>query len=54
MRMRGVVGELGWVPSGIDINKASAARVHDYLLGGIHNFPADRWAAERAGRNCRT
>lgn len=27
---------------------ASMARVHDYHLGGWHNFPADRWMAERA------
>ena len=26
---------------------ASAARVYDYMLGGIHNFPADRAAAQR-------
>jgi O-methyltransferase involved in polyketide biosynthesis len=46
--MRRVVNELGWVPAGIDVNRANPARVHDYLLGGRHNFPADRWAAERA------
>jgi O-methyltransferase involved in polyketide biosynthesis len=42
------VNDLGWVPAGIDVNRANAARIHDYLLGGRHNFPADRWAAERA------
>jgi S-adenosyl methyltransferase len=42
------VNDLGWVPAGIDINDVSPARVHDYYLGGWHNFPADRWAAERA------
>jgi hypothetical protein len=26
---------------------ATAARMYDYYLGGIHNFPADREAAER-------
>jgi hypothetical protein len=25
---------------------ATAARIYDYLLGGVHNFPADRAAAE--------
>ncbi|HZN71998.1 MAG TPA: SAM-dependent methyltransferase, partial [Micromonosporaceae bacterium] len=37
-----------WVPSGVDVTKANAARVYDYLLGGRHNFPADRWAGEQA------
>lgn len=40
-----------WVPAGIDVNQASAARIHDYHLGGLHNFPADRWVAERAVDN---
>ena len=26
---------------------ATAARIYDYVLGGVHNFPADRAAAER-------
>jgi hypothetical protein len=26
---------------------ATAARIYDYLLGGIHNFPADREVAEK-------
>ncbi|WP_033443377.1 SAM-dependent methyltransferase [Saccharothrix sp. NRRL B-16314] len=51
-----------WVPAGVDITKPSAARVYDCLLGGGHNFPADRhvadfivtrlpWAREIAGSN---
>jgi hypothetical protein len=28
-------------------NPATAARMYDYYLGGVHNFPADREAAER-------
>jgi len=26
---------------------ATAARIYDYYLGGVHNFPADRQAAEK-------
>ena len=33
---------LDWVPAEIDIARPSAARVYDYLLGGGHNFAADR------------
>jgi hypothetical protein len=36
-----------WAPAGIDPRRPSAARVYDYLLGGSHNFPADRELAER-------
>nr|WP_042192020.1 SAM-dependent methyltransferase [Kibdelosporangium sp. MJ126-NF4]CEL20434.1 hypothetical protein [Kibdelosporangium sp. MJ126-NF4]CTQ97659.1 hypothetical protein [Kibdelosporangium sp. MJ126-NF4] len=35
-----------WVPTGIDEEVPSAARVYDYLLGGGHNFSADRALAE--------
>jgi hypothetical protein len=38
----------GWVPADIDLSKASAARVYDYLLGGTHNFAVDREVADRA------
>jgi SAM-dependent methyltransferase len=31
-----------WVPWGVDLDKPSAARVHDYFLGGSNNFEADR------------
>jgi hypothetical protein len=35
-----------WVPTGVDEEVPSAARVYDYLLGGGHNFSADRVLAE--------
>ncbi|QUQ66062.1 SAM-dependent methyltransferase [Kutzneria sp. CA-103260] len=31
-----------WEPSGVDIERASAARMYDYYLGGSHNFEVDR------------
>jgi hypothetical protein len=31
-----------WVPAGLDLDRPSASRVYDYLLGGAHNFQADR------------
>jgi hypothetical protein len=31
-----------WVPLGIDTDVPSMARVYDYILGGAHNFAADR------------
>ncbi|HEX4257777.1 MAG TPA: SAM-dependent methyltransferase [Streptosporangiaceae bacterium] len=34
------------VPPGVDPERADVARVYDYFLGGTHNFPADRAAAE--------
>ncbi len=36
-----------WVPSDIDVGVPSAARVYDYLLGGAHNFDADRMVGEK-------
>lgn len=36
-----------WVPAELDVEIPSAARVYDYLLGGGHNFPADRKVAEK-------
>lgn len=36
-----------WVPAGVDVTLPSSARIYDYLLGGGHNFAADREAAER-------
>jgi hypothetical protein len=35
-----------WVPHDVDVTVPSAARVYDFLLGGAHNFPCDRAAAE--------
>jgi SAM-dependent methyltransferase len=37
--------ETDWVSRGADTDRANAARVYDYWLGGSHNFPADRSAA---------
>ncbi|CAM05717.1 S-adenosyl methyltransferase [Saccharopolyspora erythraea NRRL 2338] len=34
--------EAHWVPANIDVEVPSAARVYDFLLGGGHNFAADR------------
>ncbi|RJQ73671.1 hypothetical protein D5S17_23870 [Pseudonocardiaceae bacterium YIM PH 21723] len=34
--------EPAWDPEGLDITRPSQARVIDYLLGGAHNFSADR------------
>jgi hypothetical protein len=42
-----VAQQPGWVPTGVNIERPSAARLYDYLLGGGHNFAADRALAER-------
>jgi hypothetical protein len=34
-------------PGELDIERPSAARIYDYLLGGYHNFEADRVVAEK-------
>src|ERR671917_1464535 len=34
-------------PGEIEAERPSAARIYDYLLGGYHNFEADRLVAER-------
>lgn len=31
-----------WAPEGVDLDRPSAARVYDYILGGAHNFAIDR------------
>lgn len=36
-----------WIPDGVDQALPSSARIYDYLLGGGHNFAADRAIAER-------
>lgn len=38
--------QASWVPDQVNEEIASAARVYDYLLGGGHNFAADRGVAE--------
>ena len=37
-----------WIPEGADVTIPSAARVYDCLLGGGHNFEADRAFAAKA------
>jgi hypothetical protein len=34
--------QTNWVPTSVDLEKPSAARVYDYVLGGNHNFAVDR------------
>jgi hypothetical protein len=39
-----------WVPSDVDMERPSAARMYDYYLGGSHNLPADQELAEETIR----
>jgi hypothetical protein len=32
----------GWAPNDVDMDRPNAARVYDYLLGGVANFAKDR------------
>lgn len=34
--------QTNWVPTSVNVDKPSAARMYDYLLGGSHNFAVDR------------
>ncbi|MEJ3750019.1 SAM-dependent methyltransferase [Actinomycetes bacterium KLBMP 9797] len=47
----GEVEERNWAEArerlGDDVNTATAARMYDYYLGGVHNFAADRQAAAK-------
>jgi hypothetical protein len=43
-----MVQQQDWIPPDIDISTPSSARTYDFLLGGGHNFAADRAAAEHA------
>jgi S-adenosyl methyltransferase len=43
-----VRGQVSWIPSDIDLDRASPARVYDYLLGGNWNFDIDRMMARQA------
>ena len=36
-----------WVPDGLDIDRPSIARIYDHMLGGSHNFAADRALAQQ-------
>jgi hypothetical protein len=38
---------MGIAPRRSSRKPATAARMYDYYLGGIHNFPADREAADK-------
>jgi SAM-dependent methyltransferase len=38
----------GWAPEEVDLDRPSAARSYDYLLGGSHNFAIDREVAHQA------
>jgi hypothetical protein len=44
----GVTEQPDWVPGGIEVTVPNAARVYDYMLGGYHNFAADRDFVEQA------
>lgn len=41
-----MVDQVSWVPEGVNVDVPSSARIYDYLLGGGHNFEADRRTAE--------
>lgn len=41
-----MVDRVSWVPEGVNVDVPSSARIYDYLLGGGHNFEADRETAE--------
>ncbi|TWP52306.1 hypothetical protein FKR81_12140 [Lentzea tibetensis] len=41
-----MVDQVSWVPEGVNVDVPSSARIYDYLLGGGHNFEADRNTAE--------
>ncbi|GAA3437088.1 hypothetical protein BJ998_008663 [Kutzneria kofuensis] len=43
-----LVHESAWMPTGLDPEVPSAARVYDYFLGGYHNLAVDREFAHRA------
>src|SRR5689334_11882531 len=48
VRSNPVMERPSWAPADIDLTRPSPARIYDYLLGGWHNFPVDREAADRA------
>lgn len=39
-----------WVPTDVNVDVPSAARVYDYFLGGAHNFAVDRALADEIAR----
>jgi hypothetical protein len=42
--------QTNWVPTSVDLDKPSAARAYDYVLGGNHNFSIDREFVEEVLR----
>ncbi|HEX6499044.1 MAG TPA: SAM-dependent methyltransferase [Micromonosporaceae bacterium] len=42
------MGRPEWAPPEVDIDRPASSRIYDYMLGGSHNFAADRAVAERA------
>lgn len=42
-----VIPDPAWIPPEVDTTRPAVARIYDYLLGGAHNFAADRAAAHR-------
>lgn len=44
-------GQQDWVPPGVDISVPSVARLYDFMLGGGHNFAADREVGIRIERS---
>jgi uncharacterized SAM-dependent methyltransferase len=43
-----VVQRPDWAPPEVDIDRPASSRIYDYMLGGSHNFEADRAVAEKA------
>jgi hypothetical protein len=43
-----VTDHANWIPTDIDVERPSPARVYDYLLGGGWNFDVDRMMARQA------
>jgi len=41
------IDERNWIVDGVSLDRPNPARIWDYLLGGHHNFAADRAAAEK-------
>lgn len=39
--------QTNWVPTSVDLEKPSAARAYDFVLGGNHNFAVDREFVEK-------
>ena len=41
------VGDQDWIVDSISLDRPNPARIYDYLLGGHHNFAADRAVADK-------